>query len=130
MSSFAPNISTKGFSDLYQKTTGIDLWNSFFSSFSLQQWRLGSVGSVPALKNTSKFIKSGSTLLIQIMMDALLEMMQSSFLVCQIYRDQISSRCGQLLILRDRDFLVSKNLFLLCSWFRWRKKVIKYHMIS
>ncbi|XP_016722257.1 EH domain-containing protein 1 isoform X3 [Gossypium hirsutum] len=32
MSSFAPNISTKGFSDLYQKTTGIDLWNSFFSS--------------------------------------------------------------------------------------------------
>ncbi|TYI97583.1 hypothetical protein E1A91_D01G152400v1 [Gossypium mustelinum] len=39
-------------------------------------------------------------------------------------------KCGQLLILRDRDFLVSKNLFLLCSWFRWLKKVIKYHMIS
>ncbi|TYI88852.1 hypothetical protein E1A91_D03G011500v1 [Gossypium mustelinum] len=26
----SPNISTKGFFDLYQKTTGIDLWNSHY----------------------------------------------------------------------------------------------------
>ncbi|XP_052879371.1 agamous-like MADS-box protein TM6 isoform X3 [Gossypium arboreum] len=36
----SPNISTKGFFDLYQKTTGIDLWNSHYERMEENYRRL------------------------------------------------------------------------------------------
>ncbi|KAB2024478.1 hypothetical protein ES319_D06G090100v1 [Gossypium barbadense] len=37
---FCPNISTNGFSDLYQKTTRIDLWNSHYERMEENYRRL------------------------------------------------------------------------------------------
>ncbi|MBA0851548.1 hypothetical protein Goshw_021896, partial [Gossypium schwendimanii] len=39
----SPNISTKGFFDLYQKTTGIDLWNSHHERMEENYRRLNEI---------------------------------------------------------------------------------------